>query len=657
VAEHAPLARKTAAAAPVQEARAARGPDQQGAMLNPRRETLLGGSAGLLGPRGGPGAIQLAAPNRTGLPDRLKAGVEALSGLSMDDVRVHRSSPEPAKLGALAYARGSDIHLAAGQEQHLPHEAWHVVQQKQGRVLPTMQMKAGIAVNDDAGLEREADRMGARALSADFPEAAGVDASVRYMTASPVQRLVDGNILGAVRQGIKEIGTEGFKALKALEQDSVPRNSIEATVAEINRRVEIRHDLMLERDKLALAIRLHDIEQTSGKRSTAQTQALASAVQMDVTIGKLLSEWNYSEDQCRHGGTLLGEIQRLLQRASLQNPVAPPRVFLPTSRAHVVEMPWDNEPISHLHGIKDELQAPKSEKTRFQAIGKLRGVDDEEPRQIGLGGDGSGKKLLKGAILHRYILDNRRAILDLVEQVAPNVALFSLERGGSFLADLISDFYQSQHPTRVLPNVKVPKSAGLKRPDPLSDPIYHREQHHLALILNMMDTEEGHAFKQMRTQVHMRAPVVRIAIAETAVSGSSVNTLLKTLTTYHDLLPYSQFDLLVEKQTIKEKELRDDEVGGLRLYDPGIQLGKNVSTTSIDKIRMFIAQTEYILGEDVGYQISYDGRLVGEPLVVFDETSHMLVAVKLSARGMLPRDLLRMLIGGALDTALSRVFV
>jgi len=30
-----------------------------------------------------------ALPNHTGLPDVLKTGVEALSGLSMDDVRVH----------------------------------------------------------------------------------------------------------------------------------------------------------------------------------------------------------------------------------------------------------------------------------------------------------------------------------------------------------------------------------------------------------------------------------------------------------------------------------------------------------------------------------------------------------------------------------------
>jgi hypothetical protein len=37
-----------------------------------------------------------------------------------------------------------------------------VVQQKPGRVKPTLQMK-GVAINDDAGLEREADAMGAAA--------------------------------------------------------------------------------------------------------------------------------------------------------------------------------------------------------------------------------------------------------------------------------------------------------------------------------------------------------------------------------------------------------------------------------------------------------------------------------------------------------------
>jgi hypothetical protein len=104
--------------------------------------------------------------NSTGLPDHLKSGIERMSGMAMDKVRVHYNSSKPAQLRAHAYAQGMQIHLAPGQERHLPHEAWHVVQQAQGRVHPTLQMQQdgmGVSLNDDAGLEREADVMGARA--------------------------------------------------------------------------------------------------------------------------------------------------------------------------------------------------------------------------------------------------------------------------------------------------------------------------------------------------------------------------------------------------------------------------------------------------------------------------------------------------------------
>ncbi len=105
-----------------------------------------------------------ANKNNTGLPDTLKSGIENLSGYSLDDVKVHYNSPAPAQLQAHAYAQGTDIHLAPGQEKHLPHEAWHVVQQKQGRVQPTTQLKGKVNINDDSGLEKEADVMGAKAL-------------------------------------------------------------------------------------------------------------------------------------------------------------------------------------------------------------------------------------------------------------------------------------------------------------------------------------------------------------------------------------------------------------------------------------------------------------------------------------------------------------
>lgn len=103
--------------------------------------------------------------NNTGLPDNLKSGIENLSGYSMNDVKVHYNSDKPAQLNAHAYAQGSAIHLAPGQEKHLAHEAWHVVQQKQGRVQATKQLKGKVAINDDTSLEREADVMGAKAMN------------------------------------------------------------------------------------------------------------------------------------------------------------------------------------------------------------------------------------------------------------------------------------------------------------------------------------------------------------------------------------------------------------------------------------------------------------------------------------------------------------
>jgi hypothetical protein len=95
--------------------------------------------------------------NNTRLPDDLKAGVENLSGLSMDDVNVHNNSSKPAQLNE--EDAGIDIHLAPGQTSK---DAWHVVQQKLGRLKPKGKISE-IKVNDDQALEKEADKMGRKA--------------------------------------------------------------------------------------------------------------------------------------------------------------------------------------------------------------------------------------------------------------------------------------------------------------------------------------------------------------------------------------------------------------------------------------------------------------------------------------------------------------
>lgn len=105
-----------------------------------------------------------ANKNNTGLPDPLKQGMESLSGISLDDVKVNYNSNKPSDLGAHAYAEGNQIHVGGGQEKHLAHEAWHVVQQKQGRVNSTKEIN-GTSINDDSALESEATKMGAKALN------------------------------------------------------------------------------------------------------------------------------------------------------------------------------------------------------------------------------------------------------------------------------------------------------------------------------------------------------------------------------------------------------------------------------------------------------------------------------------------------------------
>jgi hypothetical protein len=104
--------------------------------------------------------------NGESLPEQLRWYLEHLSGYDLSDVRVHRDSAWPARMGARAFVLGTEIHLSPAAEDALEHEAWHVVQQKQGRVRATGTVsfedpRLGTAgLNDEEPLEREAEAMG-----------------------------------------------------------------------------------------------------------------------------------------------------------------------------------------------------------------------------------------------------------------------------------------------------------------------------------------------------------------------------------------------------------------------------------------------------------------------------------------------------------------
>ena len=137
------------------------------------------------------------------MPGVVQAKMERSFGADFSAVRIHEG-PQAQAAGAHAYTQGTDIHFAPGRydphgergQELLGHELAHVVQQSRGRVHATVQAK-GLPINDDAGLEHEADEQGARAARGE-PAHDGVGASrvaaSSAASTAPVQRLKLGNL-------------------------------------------------------------------------------------------------------------------------------------------------------------------------------------------------------------------------------------------------------------------------------------------------------------------------------------------------------------------------------------------------------------------------------------------------------------------------------
>lgn len=103
------------------------------------------------------------------MPVVVRSKMERAFGVDFSGVRIFEGARAEA-LGARAYTQGTEIHFAPGEyrpesargQEILGHELAHVVQQSQGYVGQTTEMR-GVAVNADAGMETAADEMGAKA--------------------------------------------------------------------------------------------------------------------------------------------------------------------------------------------------------------------------------------------------------------------------------------------------------------------------------------------------------------------------------------------------------------------------------------------------------------------------------------------------------------
>ena len=107
--------------------------------------------------------IQRAAEEESGIKEQMSQAL----GHDFSDVNIHTDSKAATNVGALAYTQGKDVHFAPGQfnpdttqgKELIGHEFKHKEQQDNNRVQATTEVN-GMPVNDDKGLEKEADDAG-----------------------------------------------------------------------------------------------------------------------------------------------------------------------------------------------------------------------------------------------------------------------------------------------------------------------------------------------------------------------------------------------------------------------------------------------------------------------------------------------------------------
>lgn len=145
-----------------------------------------------------PSAEPASGTSSTGMPAPVQAKMEDAFGFDFSAVRIHQG-PQADALGAQAFTQGTDVHFAPGKyapedpagQALLGHELAHVVQQSQGRVAATTQAK-GVDVNDDDGLEREADLAGAAAARGERMSMGGGGVSAEC---APIQAKAAGSVV------------------------------------------------------------------------------------------------------------------------------------------------------------------------------------------------------------------------------------------------------------------------------------------------------------------------------------------------------------------------------------------------------------------------------------------------------------------------------
>ena len=135
------------------------------------------------------------------LPAEVRLQAERAYGHDFSEVRVLEDA-RPAGMGALAYARGNQLHFQPGRYQPgtesgrgmIQHELAHVVQQREGRLRGA----SGAVIRADEALEREADVMSAKVRAGYVSPKSADQSAARAPVGDAIQalwiKLVDGKV-------------------------------------------------------------------------------------------------------------------------------------------------------------------------------------------------------------------------------------------------------------------------------------------------------------------------------------------------------------------------------------------------------------------------------------------------------------------------------
>ncbi len=236
-----------------------------------------------------------------GLPSDLLNGFSASTGHDLSDVKVHQNSCKPAEVGALAYAQGNDIHLGAGQDKHLAHEAAHIVQQREGRVQANTEVN-GMPVNNQASLEGEADSMGAKAAqmksaettTAKFSDGRDSGVAMQRMVA-PIQMALNADDHTAIATHLHEAMTgwgtdeEGiFVVLQKLDKNAAEITALKTKYKSLYS-TELVNDLRSEMSgsELALALEMLGIKDDPKAADIISATAPATPADFDAVVTRL----------------------------------------------------------------------------------------------------------------------------------------------------------------------------------------------------------------------------------------------------------------------------------------------------------------------------------------------------------------------------------